>query len=341
MIPLIERLKATSPKAATRALLAYILLTLCALSVRADEVLVIDSYHASYPWTQECRQGLIQQLHPQHRVSYVELDTKRIPKAQFRKAANNAWLRYRDLSPDLVIIMDDNALNLLGERISQDGTPVVFMGINNNPRRYFSEAIPTNVTGVLERPSLKRSTYMIQRLIRPGLEKKLLLMMDAGPTSYAIIDTSLEGQTRARFGDSILRTYLTSNWEEWQRKIKRLKKEQYDALIIANYAAIKDRNGEQITLDHVSEWTSRHSEIPVFAFWGYSVGPGKALGGLIISGVDQGRNAAQIANEILDGVRYPKIRSPISGELTYSESELKRWSIALPDDLRQAATMVD
>jgi hypothetical protein len=307
----------------------------------ASKVLIVNSYHSLYTWSAECRQGFDEYVDPHHEVDYFEMDTKRIPSAEFAQKALLAMQKVRSLKPDIVVLMDDSALKLLGEAVSQLGIPVVFMGINNNPRFYFTDGVlPQNVTGVIERPLLERSAASIFRLLTPRT-KKILLMMDNGLTSGAIIQTSLYGKRAIFRNDYVVDTYLTNSYSDWKAKVKSVSTEEYDALIISNYASLKDDNNEQVPLDTTSQWTSKHSRVPLFAFWKYSVGRGKAIGGLLMRGYDQGKHAALILNESLATGRTPKVTIPSRGEFIYSQSELDRWGLSLPAKLKKRASIVE
>ncbi len=317
------------------------LLIITLISTYAKNILVIDSYHASYPWTMECRKGLDLHLDSIHTVTYMEMNTKCLHRDQHQKKADEVWEEVLLTRPDLVIIMDDNALKYLGQRVSDIEIPVVFMGINQNPRIYFKDSvIPRNVTGVLERPLLRRSLKFLSE-INEMPNKRVLLMMDNGMTSDAIIKTSFNGEGRFKLFDIVMDTYLTGSYDDWKKKVKSLSADEIDFLIIANYATLKDSSGEHIPLDSTSHWTVENSSVPVFGFWKYSVGAGKAIGGLITSGYFQGKSAAQQANTILSTGQIPKVMIPKPGEHIYSRSELKRWGIELPKEIESETIFLE
>ena len=311
------------------------------LSVQSADILVVNSYHISYPWSAECWNGFKAGINPSHKLSYSELDTKRIPDSEFAAQAERIFQEVEQSKPDLVVTMDDNALKYLGQRVSDLGIPVVFMGINQNPRIYFRDNyIPTNVTGALERPLLKRSVVVISQIVPPK-ERRFLLLMDDGMTSEAIIETSLSGLSSSILGDFVLDVWLSSSFSDWKRKVKSVSPSDYDVLVLANYAKLTDESGLQVPLDSTTKWTAENSAVPVFGFWNYSVGKGKAIGGLLISGYDQGGSAADLANSILDSGEVPKFTMPREGEYVFSRYELERWQLTLPVDIERSARLVE
>lgn len=307
-------------------------------SAAKRKVFILNSYHSSYPWTSDCLKGLHDNLNPDYEQVHIELDTKRIPKKEFKVRADRAMKLIFEERPDIVVVMDDNALKMLGERISNEGIPQVFLGINQNPRLYFTKKnIPTNVTGVLERPLLKRSLVMLNKLSGPG---KYLLMMDVGTTSMAIIKTQMDGRKEAEYGPCSIDVFTSNHFTKWKEEVRNLDVNEYKGIIICNYTAMKDASGKHAPMTTVAKWTSANSKVPIFAFWRYSVGKGKAMGGLIMSGYHQGKTAAEMANKILSGGPIPSIQLPNEGILMFSRHELSRWRIRLPQELKKKAVFV-
>ena len=99
------------------------------MALPAKSILVVDSYHAEYSWTNVCRRGLEENLDPGHQVTFYEMDTKRIDPSRFAERAEYIWKQIERSNPDLIVTMDDNALIYLGQRIADEGYPLVFMGV--------------------------------------------------------------------------------------------------------------------------------------------------------------------------------------------------------------------
>ncbi len=70
------------------------------------------------------------------------------------------------------------------------------------------------------------------------------------------------------------------------------KKEGYGAIILGLYHTLVDDRGRHVDDEQVARWTSKHSPVPVFGFWDFSVGKGLAMGGLTLDSEPQGREAA-------------------------------------------------
>ncbi|MBB1486772.1 ABC transporter substrate-binding protein [Oceanospirillum sediminis] len=261
------------------------------------------------------------------------MDTKRLPKSEFILQADLALSQIKKKKPGVVVLADDNALKYVGPGAWAAGFPIVFLGINSNPRYYLN--LDDRVSGVLERPPVKIAVTSLMR-VNPDV-RKVLLLMDGGATSEAILETSFHNQKHNKIGWVEADVVLTSQFSEWKSRIKEAHMQGYDLIMIGNYARMTDENNQPVDVSVVGEWTGKHSEIPVFSLWHYGIEKGMAIGGLVMSGEVQGEEAATIVNQFLANKKFvmPLIRTPSRGEYIFSRSELRRWNIKLPTDISE------
>lgn len=294
----------------------------------AADIALIHSYSHDFPWVMEYRKGFISQVGEYEIVEY-EMDTKRKNVDEFEEAAGRARAFIQLHQPKLVVLADDNALKLLGPNVVDNGIPLVFLGINANPRTYIK--INRNVTGTIEKPLLKRSISLLRHIV-PKL-KKVLVLMDLNPTSSIIYERSFDDEARQFIAGIQVDISLETNFPHWKNKITHSKLEQYDAIIIANYASLTDEQGNSLLTTEIIEWTNLNTPVPLFAFWSYSIGKGKAIGGLNISGIEQGIEAAKKVNFFFENGKLPIITTPSQGSFIFSQYELTRWNIVLPPNI--------
>ncbi|MDG3085778.1 ABC transporter substrate binding protein [Vibrio hannami] len=307
----------------------------------ANNIAIIDSYHQGYAWADSERKGFEEHVDPGSQLTYFEMDTKRIEQSEFLTRANQIWEKIQVIKPDLIVTMDDNALKYFGSRITHTEIGLVFMGVENDPRTYFNDhKIPDNVAGIREKPLVKQSILLISQLA-PVRNKRFLLMMDEGTTAKSVSSRLLAGRESITIADIELEIFTTNSYNEWQDKVRAISTSEYDALIIASYASLKDSDKEHIPAFVTTEWTSQHSRVPLFTYWKDAVGKGRAIGGLAISGYEHGANAAQMVNAILNTGELPHIEVQQQGEFILSESELSRWGIELPHFIRSRSTIVE
>lgn len=200
-----------------------LLLLLCILPCRlwAAEILVISSYHAEYLWDQSYNASLQTHLNGKHHISHFYMDTKRRPHDEFDLMAEQALAFYRQLKPDLVVLGDDNAINYLATEIASLGTPVVFLGMNENPRHKGLVGHP-KITGVLERPLLKRNISEMSQLM--GGIKKALVLFDSSNVALTAIEDEFKTQTDLRVGQTRVNSQLIGDYSLWQEAVLNAKK---------------------------------------------------------------------------------------------------------------------
>ena len=309
------------------------LLALFPLQLLAAEILVISSYHQSNLWDQSYSAGLQQYLKGEHHISHLYLDTKRQPHQDPERLVSQGMAAYQARKPALVVLGDDNAINYLAGEIAALGTPVVFLGMNENPRHKGLVGHP-KITGVLERPLLKRNINEMSQLMG-GLDKALVLF-DSSNVSLTAIEDEFKTQTEFRVGQTLVNSQLIGDYGLWQEAVLNAKQNGYQAIFIGLYHTLIDEQGRHVDEQQVLAWASAHSPVPLFCFWEFSVGKGRAIGGLVLDGRDQGAKAAELVNAILAGAQ-PKTLAPraaLRGEYVFSESELVRWRLTLPDKWR-------
>ena len=104
------------------------------------KVMVINSYHAEYPWVVAHNTALKNVLEDKVDLSFFDMDTKRFPIDKHKERASLAMAAFETEQPDIVVLTDDNALKTLGNKITLSGTPIVYLGINDNPRKYLGRS---------------------------------------------------------------------------------------------------------------------------------------------------------------------------------------------------------
>lgn len=310
-----------------------------AFSAEKPTILVIESYHAEYPWDKSYLSGLNSSLGSGYDIKTFEMNTKRLPEAEFKKQADAAWREYKKLKPELVVLGDDNALKYLATRLGNTQTPIVYLGINNDPSNYNIDAFD-NLTGILERPLLKRSISFISEIM-PA--RKLLVMFDTGTTAHTVLEQTFENSTSYTLGNVQADIHLVRSFDDWKTIILESQANGYDALIIGLYQTLRDENDKHVDSEEVLSWTAENTPIPPFSFWDFSVRSAHSIGGYVLHGEQQGLAAGIIIKSILAGVK-PALIYPITadrGGFLFSHSQIKRWNVQLPEYIANNAEFVD
>ena len=323
--------------------LVLTMLIMCTATSNAAAVLfisIVHSYHKEYAWEQGLTSGLLDTLPQNATLDHFYLDTKRLPKTQHEDRAKKALHHLSSSRPDLIILCDDNAAKYLGPHLKNTSIPVVYIGLNRNPRDY--GLFPANnMTGILERPLLKRSLHSMCRLVNTE-DTKVLILFDSDSTSDAVLHEAFKGEKSFNLGKVRVELKQFELLEDWQNALLNAKSEGFDTVYIGLYHTLRNGMGEHVPDEEVIAWANAKAPVPIFAFWDFAVGEGKTIGGHVLSGRDQGLAGGQIVSEILSGVAPAEIppRSAKEGSYKFSIHELTRFGIRLPEKIREQAVLV-
>jgi len=313
-----------------------VLLCLLSSSALAEKILVIESYHADFGWDQGYRTGLESELKSQHQITFFEMNTKRLSNSEFPKRAELAYQFFLQQQPDLVVLGDDNALSYMLPKLHHHSVPIVFLGINSNPRsllsKYPNEA---GVTGVLERPFYSKTMAGVgEALDSVHTAPKVLVMFDSSNTSKIAV-SRIKAQAKLIKSnlniDTVIKTYSTQR--AWHQDVDMAKQLGYSAIVVGLYQSLVDSHGENAQETEIINWTSTHSSVPIFGFWDFSVGEGKAAGGVVLYGLAQGKQAGLLAKQILSGGQNAgevPIEIGAHGREIYNPKEFERWGLTPP-----------
>ena len=325
-----------------RAALLSVIIMCAAVSTAFSKPLIsiIHSYHKEYAWEAGLTDGLAASLPPGADARHFYLDTKRTRTEEHQARADRVWEEIRDTPWDLVIICDDNAARYLGPRFKDGPIPVVYLGLNRNPRDYGLFPVP-NMTGVLERPLLKRSLHSMCKLVTPS-DTRVLVLFDSDATSDAVVNEAFQGKSDFQLGSVRVELKQFSEAEQWKSALLNAKADGFDTVYIGLYHTLRDREGKHVPEDEVLAWANANTPVPIFAFWDFAVGKGKTIGGHVLSARDQGLAAGEIACRILSGTPPSSIHplTASAGSYVFSTYELKRFGISLPTGIREQAVML-
>jgi len=325
-------------------------LSLCSLNAVSQvnenkpTILVIHSWH-DILWDRLWHKALHDQLASKYNLVRYDLDAMRATPEVLQAHINHAWGLYQSLKPSLVVLGDDAALAAMGLRFANT-LPVVYLGINNNPRKLIGGIMPANITGVIERPLYERALRHIINLLPEGADR-VLFLNDAEQVGASVTNISniFKGNTTTKVGNVTIELTVTSDWDKWKKAVIGAKPAGYDAILFDSRYLLFDENGVYVEPEPgVIRWMAKNSPLPMFNFYEDSIGPRLSAGGWVISGYGIGVAAAKLVKSILeDGVR-PKDIYPVTyskGEYIFSRVQLKRWGITLPEDIKNKASFAE
>ncbi len=307
-------------------LLFVILITGC--SKAPTKVLMIFSYHQECPWVIEQTLGVEDVF--TDKDFFIEkfyLDTKRQTSQEWKtQVSKEAMKKIESMKPDVVMLFDDNACELVGKEYIGKDIPFVFCGMNGNPEDYGFPA--ENITGVVERIHIQESINLLKEIVPDA--KKMVLISDDGTTSKKVFRRINESENKNEFFE----LFKTNDFNQWKEKIEEYQ-ESADALGLLMYQTLKAEGQEEsIPAKEVIDWTLNNSTLPDFAFFSSAV-EGGVLCGVTHSGYEQGKAASEIVLKILNGERITDIpvSIPEKAEYKINDNRAAQLNITIPDDL--------
>jgi len=272
------------------------------------KVLVLSSYHHGDPWNDRLIEGIGDTLSQDQPVildvSYEFLDFRRFRGPDYSNLLNTyLQFKYEQQVPEVIILSDDDALDyvLSGALPAFLSIPMVITGINNlTPQRVQGFE---NMTGVNERVSMKET-----------LDLALNLFPNTSSV-YVLVDNLTQvGQANLGFFRQIVLEY-PQRWSgvEFIELLNFTEAEAHELLpqlsngsIILRAANLMDNFDGFLSVNRTMEYLADHTRVPIFSFWEFDIGYG-ALGGIMVSGYEQGVRAAELALEILQGKQVATI----------------------------------
>lgn len=326
-----------------------------AVPARPANILVLMSYHRGHSWEDGILNGIVEWRAPpgetlqQKRetpsddtqpanaaarpVFHVEwLDTKRFPDASHRgKLARFLTEKYRGTQFDVVITVDDNALDFAAEQASLTGTaPIVFSGVNGYPDALLKGR--PKATGILERFDMP-TALRLAMILRPDARRVVVM---------TAVDESGQGH-RKGMDEAMARAGQPGRLEHWPTadltaSIDRLAALEPDTLLFVLGSMPETAGGRMLDPEAVTGFVRRHAKVPLFADFEASLGHG-AIGGHMNSALETGRLQAEMARTILAGGAPESLPYVVlsPSTLVFDHAELQRFGIrqdALPHQHR-------
>ena len=262
----------------------------------SKKILLIFSYSPDYPWVMEETRGVGEALwNKGFMIEEFYMDTKRHTSSEWiQKVTEEALNKIKEFMPDVVIVFDDNATNYVAREFAGQTLPFVFCGVNRKPEEY---GLPVgNITGVVEIHHYVESINLLKQIV-PTVGK-VAMVMDDSATSQGFLEYMKETTLPVEVSEY----YATNDYDAWKAKISELQS-KVDAIGLFTYHNIKQGETEEsLPPEQVLGWTLENNALPEFAFFDFTI-RGGALCGVTLPGSEQGRAAAEIALEILNGAK--------------------------------------
>ena len=310
-------------------ILAFTLASASKVDYEIPQVLIIQSYHSGFLWSDNIDSSIkstLKGFDRNIRIKTEFLDTKRFNNDTFKENLKRMLeYKYKDSYFDVIITADNNAFEIVKElhdSVFKD-IPVVFCGVNYfHPSQLGSM---TNVTGVREK-IVSLENFQLIKKIHKNVEK-IIVLNEMTPTGKQN-RINILADIREFKEDIDIEIVEDISIKELKELLSSLDKNT----VVLYSIFFNDNQGDFLEYDESIMLVTEYSPVPVYVSIDFSLGYG-AVGGFLSSGSLQGENAARLAIEILKGANAEKLGiidvSPNSYYFDYEA--MQKWGIKLND----------
>ncbi len=280
-------------------------------------VLHISSYYDDMAWDKNITDGIASVFNKDSKTSIykISLNSNRLLDDDARAKSVQSYIRNTFLSkrPNILVVSDDNALTFVLNNYYTlfKGIPVVFCGINDFKRESIAP-IEQYTTGVSEELSADDTVALMLELF-PDTKNIFIIndYMESGEKIKADIIKQLKP-----FASTIDITYNKNM--PMDELLDTLHNLPPDTLVLNGFYFV-DKSGTYFDASKSMQLFSENCSAPIFSL--FSTSPETLqLGGKLVDPFTQGKQAGDIAKDILNGTDASRI-------IIYSESaSLNKWA---------------
>lgn len=307
-------------------------------AVQKNNVLILNSYHQGYKWTDDETQGILSGLAPLrgNLNFYIEyMGTKWMTGTQYFEQLRDTYRRkFQKVRFDVILATDNDAFDFL--RFYRDDVfgkvPVVFCGVNwfrdEDLRGY---ALFTGVNEDADIPA----TLDIMLKLHPRT-KRIYFVIDSTTTGRIVHEKVLE--IFPQYRDRVAFNFLENM--EMEKILDTVANATDDSLVLLTVFQ-QDKSGVFFEFSDSTNLISQASKVPVYGIWDFNLGFG-IVGGMLTSGHAQGSSAGALALRILKGESPDTIpvikKSP--NKYMFDYRQMERFGISR-SDLPEGSTVIN
>jgi ABC-type uncharacterized transport system substrate-binding protein len=290
-----------------------------------QKILMIDSYHQGYAWTDDIIAGVKKTVGSNYDLKIVHMDTKRNGAEDAKKAAAQQVKAVIDSwKPDVVIAADDNSSKYVVVPFLKGGNvPVVFCAVNWDASEYGFPS--SNVTGMLEVSLIPQIIESMSKFAKGQRVGFIGADNETDRKEAASITKKFGVQLKPRF---------VKTFDEWKSAYKDMQTE-VDMLLVINNSGISgwdDAAAKKFTRETATIPSgSSHDFVAPFVLVTYAK-----------LGTEQGEWAATTAIDMLKGKGAKEI--PVTtnkrGQLYVNTAMADKLGVKFPLDVIRAAKVV-
>ncbi|MBF0289472.1 MAG: response regulator [SAR324 cluster bacterium] len=290
-----------------------------------DNVLLLKSYHQGFQWDDSIVQGVQSVLQPIENdidLHIESMDTKRFYSKEHIENLRNVYqTKFQHISFDLIIAADNNAFDFILKYRNTlfPNTPVVFCGVS-----FFKDEDIEGldwITGVLENFDAKGTIDLALRL--HPTTNTIYVLHDYSPTGLAW-KNSFQESIKA-FESRI--DFIFSRNAAINELLQDIESLPPSAIVLFTLF-FRDQTGQYFPTYVSTRLVNDHSTVPVYTMLKFYLKNG-VIGGNLIDGYFQGKQAALLGQKVLEGAQPGKIAivKEIPAKPAFDYYALEKWKI--------------
>lgn len=299
---------------------------------KLPNILILNSYHQGHIWSDDELEGVTSTLrrkYPNLLPTIEYLDTKHFPHPDHLLLIKDYLAKkYQGQRIDLLMVLDNTAFNFALQYHSElfSGAPIVFAGVNGfQPKMLQSQA---NVTGVAEEQDIA-GTLRLALSFHP--QTRQVFIIHDYTVSGRMMGPDLEAIGHLLPNPPKITLAPNVSFAELEQQLQALPP---DALVLL-LVYVPDWGRQFSSHEESSRLVAAASPVPVYAVHATQLGYG-IVGGLLLEGNEQGRQAGELALRVLAGEDPAHIPVAHSHSTPmFDDVQLRRFKIspaALPEN---------
>ena len=288
-------------------------------------------------------------------ITRLYMNTKTVNKTerQMEAAAKDLLGRIEAVGPDVLLIMDDDALRHVGAKLLDTDLPIVFGGINllvtdadygwstDRKRSALADSLEYpghNITGVLERIAVASGFNLLHQIIPQA--RTALFLSDKSTLSRQMLHTAGDQAAMRDLPIRIEKQLFTDSLEEMQQAVLEYQN-RVDCIVMFLPWTFEDRGGRHVPQEQVVRWLLRHNKRPGIAYLDILAEEG-FLCGVVVDMLQQGVHAGITAGRILSGERPGSmpIVDPVANRIMINLARAGQLNIDIPFEVLKNADVL-
>ena len=261
------------------------------------DIVLLNSYHPTFQWTADITRGVLEEFSEieKYRVFVEYMDSKRFQNEEYLKNLQKLYSKkYDSIKVNGVILSDNNAFDFFlkyGDEIWGD-VPVSFCGINNIAD--YNEDT-TRFRGVNEQINID-STLQIIKTLQPNL-KEVIVVSDSTISGKIFTDQFIQ-EAEQNHPQLQYQVIYAGSPEQLSSRLRAICQGPDKALYLLSLYL--NREGFAREMIQEAPLINDNCNIPIYSNWDFLF-KDFIVGGIVIRGIDQGRQAAKIMKATLEG----------------------------------------